>query len=66
MPSFDGGADRKKLLFLIKEKRGEVMEIGERLQYLRKAKGISQEKLAEQLHVTRQAISKWETGVSQS
>lgn len=66
MPSFDGGADRKKLLFLIKEKRGEVMEIGERLQYLRKAKGISQEKLAEQLHVTRQAISKWENGQSYS
>ena len=40
------------------------MEIGERLQQLRKEKGISQEKLAEQLHVTRQAISKWETGVS--
>ncbi len=40
------------------------MEIGERLQQLRKEKGISQEKLAEQLHVTRQAISKWETGQS--
>ena len=40
------------------------MEIGERLQQLRKEKGISQEKLAEQLHVTRQAISKWETGDS--
>ena len=40
------------------------MGIGERLQQLRKEKGISQEKLAEQLHVTRQAISKWETGVS--
>ncbi|HJD38948.1 MAG TPA: helix-turn-helix domain-containing protein [Candidatus Blautia stercoripullorum] len=40
------------------------MEIGERLQQLRKEKGISQEKLAEQLHVTRQAISKWETGGS--
>ena len=40
------------------------MEIGERLQQLRKEKGISQEKLAEQLHVTRQAVSKWETGGS--
>lgn len=40
------------------------MEIGERLQQLRKEKGISQEKLAEQLHVTRQAVSKWETGQS--
>ena len=40
------------------------MEIGERLLQLRKEKGISQEKLAEQLHVTRQAVSKWETGQS--
>lgn len=40
------------------------MEIGERLLQLRKEKGISQEKLAEQLHVTRQAVSKWETGGS--
>ena len=40
------------------------MGIGERLQQLRKEKGISQEKLAEQLHVTRQAVSKWETGDS--
>ena len=40
------------------------MGIGERLQQLRKEKGISQEKLAEQFHVTRQAISKWETGQS--
>ena len=40
------------------------MKIGERLQQLRKEKGISQEILAEQLHVTRQAVSKWETGQS--
>lgn len=48
----------------MKRKWGEDMEIGERLQQLRKEKGISQEKLAEQLHVTRQAVSKWETGQS--
>lgn len=48
----------------MKRKWGEDMEIGERLQQLRKEKGISQEKLAEQLHVTRQAVSKWETGGS--
>lgn len=38
------------------------MEIGECLKRLRKSKGISQEKLAEQLHVTRQTVSKWENG----
>lgn len=40
------------------------MTLGEKLQFLRKQQGISQEKLAEQLSVSRQAISKWETGDS--
>ena len=33
---------------------------------LRTKKGLSQEQLAEQVFVTRQAVSRWETGVSQS
>ena len=37
------------------------MNFSENLQTLRKAKGISQEQLAEQLDVSRQAVSKWET-----
>ena len=36
--------------------------IGERLIQLRKEKGFSQESLANQLNVTRQAISNWERG----
>ena len=32
---------------------------------LRLEKGINQEQLAEQLHVTRQAVSNWETGKTQ-
>ena len=38
------------------------MTFGEKLQRLRKANGLSQEQLAEKLNVSRQAISKWETG----
>ena len=38
------------------------MILGERIAYYRKKAGYSQEGLAEQLNVSRQAISKWETG----
>ena len=37
------------------------MTIADRIQSLRKAKGISQEELADQVGVSRQAISKWES-----
>ena len=36
------------------------MSLGEKLSMLRKARGMSQEQLAEQLGVSRQAVSKWE------
>lgn len=38
------------------------MKLNEKIYYLRKQKGISQEILAEKLGVSRQAVSKWETG----
>ncbi len=38
--------------------------IGEKIQKLRKEKGLSQEDLAESVDVSRQAISKWERGES--
>ena len=38
------------------------MTLSEKLQNLRRAAGLSQEALAERLGVTRQAVSKWETG----
>lgn len=40
------------------------MEIGNRLNQLRKLSGMTQEQLAEKLHVSRQTISKWEADVT--
>ena len=38
------------------------MSFSEKLQALRKANKMSQEKLADLLDVTRQSVSKWESG----
>ena len=40
------------------------MQFYEKLSKLRKANNLSQEQLAEKLNVTRQAVSKWESGES--
>ena len=40
------------------------MELSNRILQARKALGLSQEQLAEQIGVSRQSISKWETGQS--
>ena len=40
------------------------MNIGERITALRKEKDISQTELAKRLNVSRQAVSKWEQGIS--
>ena len=47
--------DSRKVWFII-------MKIHEKILYCRKKEGLSQEALAEKLGVSRQAISKWETG----
>ncbi len=40
------------------------MTIGEKITSLRTSQGLSQEQLAEKLNVSRQAVSKWETGTA--
>ena len=42
--------------------RADKMEFNEKLQELRKKKGMTQDELAQQLYVSRAAISKWESG----
>ena len=41
-------------------------DLGFRVRDARKAKHLTQEQLAEKLGVSRQAVTKWETGVSHS
>ena len=41
------------------------MELSQKITYLRKQKGWSQEQLATKLEVSRQAVYKWEAGISQ-
>ncbi len=40
------------------------MNMADRIQYLRKAKGLSQEEFADKIGVSRQSVSKWESGQS--
>ena len=42
------------------------MKLSEKIVQLRKEQGLSQEELAERLGLSRQAVSRWESGVSQS
>ena len=48
---------------MLKAKGGNKL-LSEKLYKLRKKSGLSQEQLAEQLNVSRQAISKWEQGTA--
>ena len=42
------------------------MKLSEKIIRLRKGRGLSQEELAEKLDLSRQAVSRWESGVSHS
>ena len=43
---------------------GDYMQFNENLRKIRKKNGITQEQLAEKLNVSRQAVTKWESGKS--
>lgn len=40
------------------------MKLSEKIVQLRKSQGLSQEELAERLNLSRQAVSRWESGGS--
>lgn len=40
------------------------MKFGEKVQLLRRARGMTQEALAELLGVSRQSVAKWEAGLA--
>ena len=42
------------------------MTLEEKIYTLRKKSGLSQDEMAQKLGVTRQAVYKWETGISQT
>lgn len=52
------------LQFNFKTKGGKNMRFQDKLFQLRKKSGMTQAELAEALHVSRQAISKWEMGIT--
>ena len=60
-PTQIAGMKSKFMLYLF---RGDTMTLGNRLYEMRKAKGLSQENVADVLGVTRQTVSKWETDQS--
>ena len=44
------------------ENGGRKMSLEEQIKHYRKQAGLSQEKMAEKIGVSRQAVTKWETG----
>lgn len=42
------------------------MKVGARIYRLRKIQGLTQNQLGDRLHISFQAVSKWERGVSHS
>ncbi len=48
---------------MVRRNGGVSMEFSEKLKELRSEKGISQAKLAAEIHISRSAVAKWENGL---
>ena len=59
--AFDMMASPKRSVHCRIMKEVSKMNTADRIQHLRKVKGISQEELADKIGVSRQAVSKWES-----
>jgi len=58
---------RQKLLYSKQEVRKmNAKKVGSFIKEQRQELGLSQKELAEKLYITDKAVSKWETGVSQT
>ncbi len=55
---------REHILGMCQTNGGYDMSFSEKLYSLRRAKGLSQENLADMLNVSRQSVSKWEAGAA--
>ena len=65
------GKRNARLLFakgyaIMNAEGGDSMKLGSNIRTLRQRKGLTQEQVAAHLGVSYQAVSKWETGVSQT
>ena len=56
-----GGQNLNFSLSLYPERREPAVSFGDRLQALRRSNNLTQEEFAQQLKVSRQAVSKWES-----
>ena len=56
---------REQVVYLCANNKTETeMEVKEILKNLREKNNLTQEQMAERINVTRQAVSRWETGLT--